>query len=137
MSRPWQRPFACDDDAGEIDAGYVALEGCRVADGAAVVCLVEVHAEPLDKREVRVVAGEREDDVVRDRLLACRGAEGDGVFVDLFDGGVEVRGDLAVFDAVVDVGQDPILNVPVHLGAAVDQGDAGAVTPEFEGGDGG
>ena len=69
--------------------------------------------------------------------LAAGGGDGEVVFGDARDGGGEVGGDLAVLDAVVDVGQNPVLHVVVHLGAAMDQGDARAVTPEVERGDGG
>ena len=66
-----------------------------------------------------------------------RGAKGDGVGIDAGDGGVEISRDLAVLDAVLDVGEDPVLDVGLHGGAAIDEGDARAVTPELEGGDGG
>ena len=59
--------LAGDDDAGEIDAGNVALERGGIADRAAVVGLVELDAEPLDEVEVGMVAGEREDEVVGQR----------------------------------------------------------------------
>ena len=49
----------------------------------------------------------------------------------------KVGGDFAVLDAVVDVGQDPVLNMAMHLRAAMDQGDARAMSPEVERGDGG
>ena len=49
----------------------------------------------------------------------------------------EVGCDLAVLDAVVDVGENPVLHVAMHLGAAMHEGDACAVAPEIERGDGG
>ena len=45
--------------------------------------------------------------------------------------------DFAVRDAVFDVGLDPVFDVLVDGGPAVDQGDAGAMAPEIEGGYGG
>ncbi len=52
------------------------------------------------------------------------------------DGAGEEGRDLAILDAVVDVGQDPVFDVAVHLRAAMDEGDARAVAPEVERRDG-
>ena len=57
--------LARDYDSGEIDSGDVTLECRGVADGAAVVAFVEGDAEAFDKAEVRMIAGERENEVVR------------------------------------------------------------------------
>ena len=47
------------------------------------------------------------------------------------------RADLAGLDAVLDVGEDPVLDALGELRAAVDQRHAGAGPVKFEGGDGG
>jgi hypothetical protein len=125
------------DDTGEIDAGDVALERCRIADGATIIGGVQLDAEVLDEAEVGVVAGEGEDEVVGDDLGAFGGGEGHVIFRDAGDNCVEVGGDLAVLDAIVDVGEYPVFDVAVHLRAAVDEGYAGSVAPEVEGCDGG
>src|ERR1017187_8443350 len=78
--------FAGDDDAGEVDAGDVGFERGRVAYGAAVVRLVQLHAQPLDKPEVGVIADESEDKVVGQRDPAVGRGQGDVVFRDLCDG---------------------------------------------------
>src|SRR5438067_1135585 len=107
------------DDASEVDAGNVGFERGRVAEWAARVGLVQCDAEALDELEVRVVAGEREDEVVANRERAGRRLQRDLVFGDVGDAGVEVSRDLAVLDAIIDVGQDPVLHMPVHLRPAV------------------
>src|ERR1035437_10349654 len=129
--------LAGDDDSAEVDSGDVGLERCGVAHGTAVVRVVELHAEALDEVEVGVVAGEGEDEVVGDGQAARGRGDGYVVFGDVGDIAGEVGGDLAVPDAVVDVGQDPILHVGVHLLAAMDEGNARAVAPEVERVDGG
>ena len=60
-------PLAGDDDSGEVDARDIALERRRIADRAAVVRFVQLHAERSMKLEVRVIAGEREDELIRQR----------------------------------------------------------------------
>ena len=57
---------AGDYDTGEVDAGDVGLQRRGVADGAAVVGLVEADAELLQEAEVGVVSGEGEDEIVGD-----------------------------------------------------------------------
>jgi len=118
-----------DDDSGEVDSWHVAFERGGVADGAARVGLVQGDTEALDETEVGVIAGEGEDEVIWQGEFALGSGEGDGVFGDADDAGVEVRVDFAVLDAVVDVGEDPVFDVAVHLGAAVDEGDFRSVTP--------
>lgn len=125
------------DDSGEIDAGYVAFERCWVAEGATVVAAVELYAELLDEIEVGMIAGEGEDEVVFEGQRAFGRGEFDFIFGDVGDSAVEVRLDLAVFDAVVDIGKNPVFDVLVHLRAAMDEGDARAVAPEVERSDGG
>ena len=67
---------AGEDDTGEVDAGDVGLERRGVADGGAVVGLVEADAEFFQEAEVGVVAGEGEDEVVGDGNLASGGGDG-------------------------------------------------------------
>jgi hypothetical protein len=55
----------------------------------------------------------------------------------LINSRVEVSRNLFILDAIVDVRQDPVFDVAVHLSPAMHEGDAGAVAPEFECGDGG
>ena len=83
-----------------------------------------------------MIAGEGEDEVVGEGDVAGGRGEGDSVFGDVSDRGGEIGADFAVLDAVVDVGQDPVFDVAMHLRAAVDEGDTGPVAPEVEGGDG-
>src|ERR1039458_3276847 len=127
--------LAGDDDACEVDAGDVGFERGRIAYGAAVVRLVQFHAQPLDEVEVGGIADEGEDKVVGQRDRAGGRGQGDVIFGDFGDGGVEVGLDLAVLDAVVDVGQDPVLDVGLHLGAAVGHGVAGALPPQVDRGE--
>jgi len=121
--------LAGDDDSGKIDTGNVALKCGGVADGAASVGLVEGNSQTFNKAEVGVIAGEGEDELVGQDDFAFGSCQIDVVFVDPCDVGAEVGLDLAVLDAIVDVGEDPILDVPVHLGAAVNKGDLRTVTP--------
>ena len=90
------------------------------------------------KVEVGMVAGEGEDEVVgqgeRCPPVVARVTVSS---VMLRDRAGEVCGDLVVLDAVVDVGQDPVFDVAVHLRAAMHEGNARAVPPQFERGDGG
>ena len=64
--------LAGDDDSREVDSGDVALECCRVADRAAVVGFVRLTPSRSMKAEVGVVAGEGEDEVVRQGEVALR-----------------------------------------------------------------
>ena len=61
----------------------------------------------------------------------------DVVRPDLDHRAAEVSGDFAVLDAVLDVGQDPVLDVIMQFRSAMDQGHARAVPPEIERRDGG
>src|SRR5262245_26592338 len=63
-------------------------------------------------------------------------ADADRGRFDLRDGGLEIRFDLAVGDAVFDVGQYPVFNRAAKLMAAMDHRHARAVTVEIERGDG-
>ena len=90
--------------------------------------------------EVRMVAGQREDEVVRKRDLARRRGQGDVVFGDVGHGRREVRGDLAVLDAVVDVRQrsstsrgdaSPRRGAPALRVAPCRQRSSAAIAAEF------
>ena len=128
--------FPGDDDTGEIDSRDIALERRGIAPRAAIVGLIETHPQPLDEVKVGMVAGERKDEVVRQRYRAFRRFEPHIVFGDVDYRAAEVCFDLSVLDAVVDVGEDPILHVAVHLRAAMDERYSGAMPPEVEGCDG-
>ena len=129
LDEDFVRPFAGDDDASEIDAGHVRFEGRWVADGAAVVGLVKLHAETLDEVEVGMVPREREYEVIRNGEAAARGGESDVVLGDVGDGGGEVRGDLPILDAVIDVGQDPVFDVAMHLRTTMDKSHLCTMSP--------
>ena len=62
------------DDAGEVDAGHVALQGLGIADGEAVGAF-KTDAQLSRKVEVGVVAGHGEDEVVGEGLAALGGLE--------------------------------------------------------------
>ena len=78
------------------------------------------------------IARERKDVVVRQCLRALGRLQHDVVELDALDRRVEVRGDLAPFDAVLDVGLDPVLDVAMQLRAAMDERDARSVTLEIQ-----
>ncbi len=58
-------PLAGDDYASEIDAGDVAFERRGIADWAAVVGFVQLHAQAFDEVEVRMIASQGEDEMIR------------------------------------------------------------------------
>src|SRR5579875_1979552 len=74
------RPLAGDDHAGNVESGHVGLQRLGLADRAARVAWVELYTERLDKGEVRVIPGQREDEVVADGLLALGRLQRDRVF---------------------------------------------------------
>src|SRR5262249_23806114 len=83
-----------------------------------------------------MVAGEGEYEVVLQLTLAVRSAYADTLGQYVFHNTAEMRCDLAVGYAVLDVRFDPVLHVLVHAGAAMDQRDARPAPPKFQGGDG-
>jgi hypothetical protein len=74
--------------------------------------------------------------MVVQNFTSGRRFEHHGVGRDLADSGVEKGPNFAVLDAVLDVGFDPVLDVPVDLGFAVNQGYARAMPPKLERRDG-
>ena len=125
-----------DDDARQIDSGNVALQGVGVDHRLGGGLLGELDAERAQEAEVGMIAGHGEHEIVLQPQLALRRVEQDRIRGDLAHGGVEVRGDFMVLDAIFDVGLDPVLDVGRDGRAAMHQGDARSVTPELQGGDG-
>ena len=123
------------DDAGEIDTGDVAFEGLRIEGGGSVLA-VESDAEGFEELEVGVIAGHGEDEIIFECALAFGGAETDGIRGNFLDGGVEGAVDFVMADAVFYVRENPVFYVAMHLVAAMDKGNAGAVPPEIERSDG-
>src|ERR1017187_9139555 len=77
--------LAGDDDSAEVDAGDVRLERGLIANRAAVIGFVELHAEALDEIEVGMVAGEGKDEVIGDGHIAVGCGDGDVVLGDVGD----------------------------------------------------
>ena len=86
-----------------------------IADGQ-FVGAVKADAEALEEGEVGMVAGHGEDEVVMDGQAAIGSFEQEGVRSDFDDIGVEESLDFAVFDAVFDVGLDPVFDVRCNSG---------------------
>ena len=77
------------DHAGEVDARDIGLKRAGIVMRDLIVGGVERDAKRLDKGEVGVVAGEGEDEVVRQGEGARGGGKGDGV-----GGNIDDRGSL-------------------------------------------
>ena len=121
--------LAGDDYTGEIDAGDVAFERGRITDRTTIVRLVQRNAEVFDEVEIGMVTGESEDKLIRDGYNTIGRGQGYIVFGDIGDGTIEIGFDLAVFDSVVDVGEDPVLDVTVHLRATMHESHLRSVAP--------
>jgi len=75
--------------------------------------------------------------IVGQRSGTCRRFDVDGVRSNLSHARVKVCLDLAIHNAVIEIGFDPVFDVGACLRAAVDEGNAGPMTPEFERSNGG
>ncbi len=78
-------------------------------------------ADPFKKTEVEVIAGHRKNEVILDRQRAFRSFKLNRILLDDHHARVEMGLDLAVLDAVFDVRLDPVFNVAVHCGIAMNQ----------------
>src|SRR5208282_3854175 len=81
---------------------------------------------------VGMVTGEREYKIVLQAKNAERSLQRDPGIADLLHRAVEVRGDFASLDAVLDVGPHPVLNVIMHPRSAMNQRDARSMPPQIQ-----
>jgi len=125
---------AGDDNAGQVNAWDIALEGLRIADWKPVGAL-ETDPHRLKKTEIEMVAGHGEDKVIFERDAAQRRLHRHCVWSDFDHFGMKVCLDFAVLDAVLNVRLDPVLHVWLNPCPAVNQRDARAAAPKLERGD--
>src|ERR1700730_13860471 len=84
-----------------------------------------------------MVASHGEDKIVLQADRTFRGFEVDRVGLDLLHSAAEVGGNFAILDAVLNVGQNPILHVAMEFRPAMYQDHARAVPPQVKSRDGG
>src|SRR5215467_638275 len=106
------------DHTCNIDSRHVALERNGIAHRTTLLGR-EFDSHGAKKFIVGMISGEREDKVVLDSHLAFRRVQYDAICFDLPDGAAEVGSDLPVLDAVLDIGEDPVLHVRMHLRPAI------------------
>src|SRR6202041_339966 len=126
---------AGNNDAGQVDAGDVAFKRHRIAYRLLILSF-KTHAHALKKAEVWMVAGEREDKVVLQRLPAMGGFDDHCIGCDFDDVRVKQGLHFPVLDAVFYVGLDPVLHVAMHLRTTMNERDARAAAPQLKGRDG-
>src|SRR6266852_3270483 len=124
------------DYTGHVDAWDIALERDRIAHRPLLLSR-QLYADTGQEVEVRMVPGERKNEIVLQALRTSRSIKYDVIGADLEDRTVEVGNDFSGLDAVLDVGAHPVFDVRVDLGAAMNQRHAGAMPPEIESGFGG
>src|SRR5215469_10555245 len=116
------------DHTRDVDSRYVALERNRIAYRTTLFG-GEFDSHRAKKFIVGMISGEREDKVVLDFHLAFRGVQHDVICLDRLDRAAEVSSDLTVLDAVLDIGENPVLHVRMHLRPAMDEGDSRSMAP--------
>src|ERR1700675_3320956 len=79
-----------------------------------------------------MIPSEREHEIVFQTTRSGRSSQRNIIAADFLDRAVEVRDDFAGFDAVLDVGTHPILDVVVDLRSAMDKSDASAVPRQIQ-----
>src|SRR5436190_418343 len=93
---------------------------------------VEFDAVRFKELGIRTIAGHGEYEIVLEALFAFGSLDAQKGLADFEHGGTKVRRDLAVLDAVFDVGLDPVFDVGVDSFAAMNERDAGSSPPQFE-----
>ena len=98
---------------------------------------VEADSVRFQELGIRTIARHGEHEIVLETLFAVGSLDTYEGLTDLEHGGTKVRGDLAVLDAVFDVGLDPVFDVLMDRFAAMNKRNAGSGPPQFESRDGG
>src|SRR5450755_447038 len=124
------------DHSGHVDSGDVRFQAVGSTDGTHLLGR-KFDAYATQKIVIWMVASKGEDKVVVQAKRTFRSAQRYPGIADLLHGAVEVGRDFASLNAVLDVGTHPVLDVVVHLRSAMNEGDAGAVTPQIQRGFGG
>src|SRR6266852_1679507 len=121
------------DYTGHVDAWDIALERDRIAHRPLLLSR-QLYADTGQEVEVRMVPGERKNEIVLQALRTSRSIKYDVIGADLEDRTVEVGNYFSGLDAVLDVGAHPIFDIRMDLGSAMDQRHARAMTPEIKSG---
>src|SRR5271157_925778 len=130
------RTHARHNHAREVNTWHAALERLRIDHWLLVVVAAEPASQAADELEIRMIARQGKDPVIRQRHLSLRRVEYDAVGRDLLHGAVEIRLHLAGLNAVLDVGLDPVLNRRPHTVSTMHQRHARAVAPKLKSSDG-
>src|ERR1039458_4966494 len=121
-----------DNDSGQIDAGYVALQSLRVTLGT-VRLRIDFHARLAEEVEIRVVAREGKDKIVfRSQYFPAAFPDTNPAGRNLLNLGFKNGADGSFFDAILKVWPDPVLDVPAESSFAVDECDLRAMPEEVQ-----
>jgi len=132
------RARAGDNNACKVDSRYVAFQGSKghTRGRGRGVWLFARGSTRMPRLRRKAKSGWYPVSA-KTKLLGMTSSvfgrrDGDGIQVDVCDFAVEMGLDLAVLDAIFDVGLDPVLDVPVDAGAAMYERDARTVPPEIQ-----
>src|SRR5258708_31392500 len=95
-------------DSSNINPSHVALQGLRIARRTFLIAQ-QLDARARQKLKVRMVSRQRKDEIILQFNLVLRRLQDDRIRCDLTNSGIEARGDLAIFDAVLNIRIDPVL----------------------------
>ena len=118
---------AGNDHAGKINSRDIALACFRIAvwPGRSGI---DFNADVTQEIKIGMISGECINVIVLNASTLTLGVfEPYGVRRNFFDGGFHVCPDGAFFNAVLDVGANPIFDVPTEFSLTVDYGDLGPV----------
>src|SRR5438132_9850210 len=120
------------ENSRQIEAGNVAFKSFRVA-YRTVTLWIDLDPRHAQQINVRMIAGEREHEIVLQlHMFATPCADADRIPGDLGYLRLKERVNGFFLDSVFDVRPDPILDVLVKLGSAVDQRYFSAVAVQIE-----
>src|SRR5581483_2101984 len=111
-----------------INSRNIALQRLRIAHRPALLGR-QLNPQALQKVVVRGVACQCEYEVVLQTDGSARSPPYHVILLDTRHTAAEVRSNLAIFNAVLDIRLDPVFDVMMDLRPAVNQCDPRAVTP--------
>src|SRR4029077_7296932 len=125
------RPRAGNNHSGHIDTGHVAFECIGIAHRPHLG-MRQFNSQRLQKFIVRMVSGQGKHKIVLQRAFALRRLDPHRLRLDLQHAAVEVCGDFAFLDPVLNVGLDPVLHVAVDLRPAMHHAYPRSAPPQLQ-----